>query len=197
MLVSHRGNGLQINDIPRRITDRFTEDGACLVVDQSFQTGRIVVLSEAHFDTLFGQHMGKQGIGPSIEQRDRHNIVAFFCNRQDGVIDRRTAGTDREAGDSPIQFGDPLFQDIGGGIHDARVDVPWNRQIEQIRPMLGIVKFIGNRLIDGNRNGFRRRVGLISAMNSNGFRFHFLSPSGSFGSTPSIKQILRSILVNW
>lgn len=94
MLVSHRGNGFQIDNVSCRITDRFAKDSACLVVDQSFQAARTVVLGETDFDALFGKHVSKKRIGAAVEQGDRNDVIALLGKRQDGVIDRRTAGTD-------------------------------------------------------------------------------------------------------
>src|SRR5262249_6264347 len=65
-----------------------------------------------------------------------------------------------------------------GRIADAAVAMPGNLKVEQRGTVLGTVKGVGNGLVDGDGNGAMGRLGLIAAMNSDGFRPHGKSCNG-------------------
>src|SRR3546814_4861966 len=51
-----------------------------------------------------------------------------------------------------------------------------NRQIKQVGAVLRVIKFIGHRLIDRHRAGFRGRVGLIAFVDTDGLLVQRISP---------------------
>jgi hypothetical protein len=118
------------------------------------------------------QGVGEQVVGAAVEGGGRNDVVAGFGDGLDGVGDRRLTGGQRQAGDAAFHLGDALFQHVLGRIHDPRVDVAGDLEVEQIGAVLGAVEGVGRRLVDGNGDRLGRRVGRITAMDGNGFDLH-------------------------
>jgi hypothetical protein len=76
-----------------------------------------------------------------------------------------------ECGDTAFERGQALFQHILGRVHDARIDVALNLQVEQVGSVLGIVESEGHGLVDRHGHSARGRVGIIAAVDGDGFEF--------------------------
>src|SRR6185437_2077793 len=68
-------------------------------------------------------------------------------------------------GHSAFQRRDSLFQDVGGGIHDAGVDIAELLQPKQRSRVVGILKHERSRLIDGHGAGSRRGIDILASVN--------------------------------
>ena len=66
MTMRRRTDGLQIDDIPRRITDGFAIHRLGFIIDQFLDGLGRIILGKAHLDSLTGKHMCEQGVGPTI-----------------------------------------------------------------------------------------------------------------------------------
>ena len=163
---------LEIDDIAGRVADGLAEDCLGLVVDQRFQRGDVIVGGEAHLDALTRQGVGEKVVGAAIELGHRNDVIARFSDGLDRIGDRRHARSHRQRGDTAFQCGDTLFEHVGGGIHDARIDVARHLQIEEVGAMLGIVERIGRGLVDRHRHGLGCRVRAVARMNRQGLQFH-------------------------
>jgi hypothetical protein len=82
------------------------------------------------------------------------------------------------AGDAAFQFGHALFQHVGGRVHDARVDVAGDLEVEQVGAVPRVVEGVGCGLVDRHRDGLGGRVGTVAAMHGDGFDFHDRASSG-------------------
>lgn len=78
----------------------------------------------------------------------------------------------------PSRCRDALFQHVGGGVHDARVDVAGHLEVEQVGAMLGTVEGIGHGLVDGHGGRLGGGVGRVAGVDGQGFDAHGRLPSG-------------------
>src|SRR5690606_4442860 len=65
-----------------------------------------------------------------------------------------------------------LLRHVGGGVHDAGVNVARHLQIEQVGAMLGVVEGVGGGLVDRHSHGLGGRVRAVAGVDSEGFGFH-------------------------
>lgn len=86
-------------------------------------------------------------------------MVPSAGQRQDGEGLGGLPGGQCDSCNSPFQGGDPLFQDVLGGVVDARVDVAGFREGEQIGRMLGVAEDERRGLVDRHGTRAGRRVG--------------------------------------
>ena len=100
---------------------------------------------------------------------------------------RSLAGGSGECGNSAFQRSHTLFQDVGGGIHDAGIDIAELLQTEQRRGVVGIVEDIGSRLIDGHGARSGRGIDNLAGVNGEG--------SGSMLVGSDIRFLLRTALI--
>ena len=57
--MRHGGDRFNINDIACRVSNRLTEDGCGLIINQSSERLGLIILSKPHVDTLLWEHMSK------------------------------------------------------------------------------------------------------------------------------------------
>ena len=62
---------------------------------------------------------------------------------------------DEQGADAALERGDALLDDVGGRVHDARVDVAELLEPEQVRGVVGVVEDVARRLVDRQRRGLR------------------------------------------
>ena len=67
-----------------------------------------------------------------------------------------------------FEGGDALLEDVGGGVHDARVDVAELLQGEQPGGVVGVVEDVGGRLVNRHRARRRGRVAFLAAVDGQG-----------------------------
>ncbi len=59
---------------------------------------------------------------------------------------------------------DPALENVGGGVHQPRVDVAEFAQREQVGPLLSIVENVGRSEIDGHRPGMGHGIDLLTGV---------------------------------
>ena len=103
-------------------------------------------------------------------------LLPISVDIEHGVIQRGLSRAHAQSLDAALQFGDAAFQHGSGRVADAAVAIARDFEIEQSRAVIGAVKLVSDGLIDRDRNGLGRRVGLIAAMNSDRLAFHYFPP---------------------
>ncbi len=166
------GQGGEIDDIARRVADGFAEHRLGATVDQRFQGCDVIVGGETHLDALARQGVGKQVVGAAIELGHRDDVVAHFGDGLDGVGDRCHARGYGQCSHAAFKRCDALFEHVGGGIHDARVDVARHLQVEQVGAVLGVIEGVGGGLVDRHRHRPGGRVRAVASVDGEGFPFH-------------------------
>ena len=166
------GQGLDIDDVAGRVADRFAEHGLGLVVDQRFQGGNVVVRGEAGLDAEARQGVGQQVVGAAIQLGHRDDVVTGFGDGLDRIGDGRHAGGHGQRADATFQRRHALFEHGVGRVHDARVDVAGDLQVEQVGTVLGVVEGKGAGLVDRHGHRLGGRVGAVAGVDGQGFQFH-------------------------
>ena len=59
-----------------------------------------------------GQHVGEERVGAAVELRHRDDVVAGLGDGQDGVVDGRRAGRQRQAGDAALERRHALLEHV-------------------------------------------------------------------------------------
>ena len=172
--VCHLGERRDVGDVAQRVADGFAEDRLGTVVYESSEGLGLARIGKAHCEALLREGVRKQVVGAAVERGGRDDVVAGLGDRLDRVGDRRHAGGDGKRCNAAFERRDALFQHVGRRVHDAGVDVARHLQVKQIGPVLGTVKRIGNRLIDGDRDGFGGRIGGVAGVHGQGFNLHGL-----------------------
>ena len=116
--------------------------------------------------------MSEEGVGPTVEERDCDHVVSLFRDGQHRVVHRRASRRKRQTGDTAFQLRDSLLQHVVGGVHNPGVDVARNSQVEKVGSMLGVVKFVGDGLVDRDSDGLGGGVCFVAGVNGESFLFH-------------------------
>src|SRR5437667_8946260 len=103
-------------------------------------------------------------------------------------MDRRLSRAHTQRIDSSFERGDATLQYFGCRVGDSRIAVALDLEIEQRRPVVGAVEGIGDRLVDRHRDGLRRRIALVAAMNGDRLAFHVVTSQ----SCPTSELISRT-----
>ena len=133
-----------------------------------------VALGKADRDALARQDVREQRVRGAVELRHRDDVAAHV-----GEVERwRNCSAawpvpTRERVDAAFELGDAPFQHGGGRIADAAVAIAFDLEIEQSGAVIGAVELVGHGLVDRNRNGACRRLGLVAAVNRDRVAFHF------------------------
>ena len=174
MTMSNFSQTGNVDHTTGRVANGFAIHCFGFVINQCFDTGKIIFIGKTNFNTLAWQSMSKQVVGATIEFTDGNNVVTGSGNRLDGVGDCSHTGGDSQTGDTAFQCSNTLLQHITGGVHDAGIDITLYFQIKQIGSVLGRVKTEGSGLVDGHSNGVLviRLVGMVQC---NGFTLHGVS----------------------
>ena len=91
---------------------------------------------------------------------------------------RLAAGSGQPPPDAAFERRHALFEDVGGGIHDAGVNVPELLQREQCGGVRGILEDVRGGLIDGHGARERCLVGCVAGVQRAGSEAHLPGGSG-------------------
>ncbi len=172
MTMRNARQRLEIADVAGGVADRLAEYRTGVLVDERFNIRSAIGLREAHLHPHFRKDMCEQRVGGAVQLRHRHQVAARFQCIHRGVKKRSLSGRHAERAHAALEFGDPLFQHIGGRIGNARIAIAGHFQIEQCRAVLGAVEGIRRRLVDRHSDGFGRGVGVEASVNCNCFPLH-------------------------
>ena len=164
-VVGDLGDGLQVADLERRVGARFAEEGAGVLVDGGGEVGRLLGVDEAAVDAQRRQDIGEHGVGAAVQVARRDDVVALLRAVDDGVEAGRGARRKSNAAHlrSALQKADAFLDDVGGRVHQARVDVAELLEREEVCGVLGAVELVRRRAVHGDGLRVGRGVVLPSA----------------------------------
>ena len=180
VLVRDLGQLLQIDHVARRVADGLAEQRAGLVIDQRFHLVEIVERGHPHIHALAREGVGEQVVGAAVQLAGADDVVTGLADALNRVGDRRHARGKTQCGNAAFHRRDALLQHIGGRVHDAGVDVAGDFQVEQVGPVLGVIKGVRGGLVDRHRGGLGGRFGFITVVQGQRFEFHGAPPDGMF-----------------
>ena len=174
------GDGFEIGDVESGVADGLAEECLGFGGNGGGEVLRIVGVDEFNVDAELGKDVVELGVGAAVEVVGRDDFVSGLSEVDDGVKDGAGARGDAEAGSPTIKGGDALLEHVGGGVHQAGVDVAEFAESEEVGGVLGIIKDEGAGLVEGNGacvgGGFR----LVAGMEALGFEFHNKKRIGVF-----------------
>ena len=170
--VGDLGQPLDVDDIARRVADRFAEHRLGPLVDGPLDGIVVVRLRHADLEALAREGVHEQIVGAAIELADGDDVVADAGDRLDGVGDGGHAGRHHQPADAALHLGDALLQHRRRRVHDARVDVAGDLEVEQVGAMLGIVERIRGGLVDRHGGRLGRGLGRITVVQRQRFELH-------------------------
>jgi hypothetical protein len=139
-IVSDPGQGLEVGDVEAGVANGFDIDGLGLAVDGASEIFRIVAIDELDVDSQPRQGDLELVVGAAVEVAGGDDVVAGLGNRGQRQKLRRLPGTRGDRRHAAFEGREALFEDVGGRIHDAGVDIAELLQREQAGAMLGIVE---------------------------------------------------------
>ena len=110
-------------------------------------------VDELHRDAETRQRVRKQRHRAAIQRLRRDDRVAGLRQVEDGERLRRLPAGRCHRGHAAFQRGHPTLEDVGGGVHDARVDVAELAQGKEVGGVLGVVEDVRRGGVD--RHGAR------------------------------------------
>ena len=99
-------------------------------------------------------------MGSTVDIGGTDNVIARF--RQ--VTDGQKLRSQSRRGRSAFEGGDPLFENGGGRIGQAGIDIAELAQRKAIGTILRIVEHIGCSLVNGYGTGTGNRIGYLSGV---------------------------------
>ena len=114
----------RIEDVDLRIGDRFAVESLGVRPHCSPPGIQVIgVVDERGLDTQLGQRVVKEVVGTAVEPGTGHDVVtgAGDVENRDGL--RGLPRSQEQSRHSALECGDPLLDDVGGGVHQPGVDV--------------------------------------------------------------------------
>ena len=119
-----------------------------------------------------GKRVREQVVGAAVERGGADHVLAGLGDGLKRVGDGRLTGGQRQRADPALECRDALLEHVGGRVHDARVDVARDLQVEEVRAVLGVVERVGGGLVDRHRHRLGGGVGRIAGVHDEGFELH-------------------------
>ena len=170
--VRHLGERPEVDHVARGVADRLAEDGLRAPVDEPPDARDVPVVREARLDPEAREGVREEVVGAAVELRGRDDVVARLGEGEEGIGDRGHPRGHRERPHSPLHLRHALLEHRGGGIHDARVDVARDLEIEEVGPVLGVVEGVGGGLVDGHGHGPGGGLGRVAAVDRDRLYLH-------------------------
>ena len=157
-------DGLEVGHVELGIADGFDVERAGLGGDGLAEGSRVARVDEFDRAAQLGERVVEELVGAAVEVVARHDFVAEAGDGQQGVGDGRLSGGDGEGAGAAFERRDALFEHVGRGVHQPRIDVAEFLQREKIRRVFRTLEHVGRGLVDGDRARSGRRIRLLSRM---------------------------------
>ena len=148
------------------IARRFDIDRSRFVVNQFLNLFRMARIEESHFDAKLGKRLIEQRPSAAVETGRGDKVLARMDDRHDGGRNRSRAAGESQRASPAVQSCKSFFQHVGRWVHEPRVDIAEFPQTEQVRRMVGVVKYVTCRCVDRHGASRRRGVGGLARMQS-------------------------------
>lgn len=139
------GNGLNVGDIIPRVADALNVHSLGLVVDGSANVLGLVAVDELGLDAQAGEEDLELVVGAAVEVGGGHDVVAGLGEGRDGDELGALARGRGQRGDTTLESGDALLEDVHGRVHDAAVDVAELLEAEEPRAVGRVIEGVALR----------------------------------------------------
>lgn len=165
--VMFLGNGryfLKGKDGDVRVAQRFAVDQLGILLDGRRKRRRICGVYKGDGNAQPGQSIVELVVGAPIQTTAADDMVARLAKGQNGHDLRPMATAGGHCSHAPFQVGDALFQDIGGGVHDARIDIAELFEGKEVGSVFGVIELETGGLVKGYSPAAGGGVGLLAGV---------------------------------
>jgi hypothetical protein len=173
VLVRNLGQGGDLRDVKLGIAERLGVDGAGLFRDELADTFEVVRICKANSNAVLGQGVVKQVLGAAIQGSGGDDFVAGAGKRGKGERFRGLPGSHGEGGGSAFERCNALLEDVGGGVHDPRIDIAEFLEGEEARRVIGAVEDVGGGLVNGHGSRAGGGIGFLAGVDGKGAKVLF------------------------
>ena len=170
MVMGQGSQGFEIGDVEAGVTHRLDIDGLGVLVDLGLKAFRVIAFGEFHLNPQPRELNLELVVGAAVEEGGGDQVVASLHEVGDGQKLRRLPRGGGHSSHATLQRRHPLFKDIGGGVHQAGVDVPEFLQPKEIGAVLGVIEDVGGGLINRNRTGIGGGIRLLASVQLKRFK---------------------------
>jgi len=164
VLVGDGGELFDVGDVELGVAEGFGVDGSGFGVDGGADAVEVVGVGEAHGDALARQRVVEEVVGSAVERGGGDDLFAGRGEGLDGEGLGGLAGGGCQAGYSTFECGYALLEHVGGGVHQAGVDVAEFLESEEAGGVVRVVEEVGGGLVDGDRAGVGGGVGDLAGV---------------------------------
>ena len=152
MLVSDLYPLVEVEDLTVRVTEGLGIEGLRVQLDGCLYLLVIVRIDERGRYAVVGKGMGEVIVGSAVDVLRGNDVVTGMRNGLKCVGNRSCTGCNTEGGDTTLEGGDSLLEDILSRVRQSRIDVTCILQRETGGCMIRIVKYECAGLVDRNRS---------------------------------------------
>ena len=170
MVMGQGSQGFEIGDVEAGVAHRLDIDGLGVLIDLGLEALRLIPIGKFDVDAQPGELNLELVVGAAVEKGGGDQVVTSLHEVGDGQKLRRLARGGGHRSHTALQRRHPLFKDIGGGVHQAGVDVPEFLQPKKIGAVLGVIEDVGGGLINRNRTGIGGGIRLLASVQLKRFK---------------------------
>ena len=122
-LLADLGDLLEGEDVDQRVAEGLAVEDLGVGADGAAEVLRVGGVDEGDVDAEAGEGVDELVVGAAVEGGGRDDVIAGADEGEDGLGLGGVTGGGGQGADAAFQVGDALLEDIGGGVHDAGVDV--------------------------------------------------------------------------
>ena len=147
-----------------RVRQCFAVEGAGAFVAGVAESFGVVWIDEANFDPHVSETVCKKVSNPSVEHLRAYDVVSVSRDVLKGISDSSLSRAHGERARSSFKACKAFFEDGGGRVVEARVDVASFFEGEKASGLRSIVELVGDRLVEGGRGGACRRIAAVGGV---------------------------------
>ena len=174
------GDGRHAGDIQHvhaRVGDGLAVDRAGLRSDGSAEVLGVVRFHELGFDAEAAEADVELRVGAAVERAGGHDLFALPHQAAESQELRRLSAGGGQGGHAAFERRHALLEDVGGGIHDAGVNVAELLEREEFGGVGGVVEDEGGALVDGHGARVGGLVGGVAGVQGTGGEAHLAGGS--------------------
>ena len=161
MLVCNFYPLIEIEDLAVRVTEGLGIEGLRVRLDGCLYLLVVVRIYESGGYTVVCKSMCEVVVGSAVDVLRGNDVVAGMRNGLKCVGNGSGTRCDTECGDTTLEGGHSLLEDILCRVCQSRIDVSCILQCETGSGMIGIVEDEGAGLVDRNRSCAGRRIRIL------------------------------------
>jgi len=147
--VGHVGHGADVQTVETRVRDHLGIDELGARGDGGAEGFGVGAVDEGDVDAQSGQRLAQQGVRATVERRRRHHVVTGGRQREHAGGEGGLPAGEGHRGHPALKSGHALLKHGHRRVGDARVDVAFLLQREQLGGVVAVAEDERGRLVDG------------------------------------------------